>query len=466
MQSSNHVRAHRAENARHPVIVATFLLCVGSALNCSTDAAAPSEPYGAIANAAGGANTIVVSSAAELVAALSPENAGRKILVRAGSYGIAQLLTVPDGVTLEGEGVMQFDGDGVPTGFASGTRTTVTMTANTPGNLLTLGDRVTVRRLEIADLPGRAGHVIAVVSRDAGDRVSATIAESEIHNPSPAAFYGLAVITNNLNLGADPPPHEGATLTARMVRSVIRAPVAGGGVFAFNFAPRGRISITLAGNAIGGGINANGGVSLPDAVHDARVEIESHRNLYRDDRLDPCASARLGWNLTGGSGPPAPLSVAETARNTLRVYSLDDRIEGFTRAILATGSRRFFPLPIAGPSTDNTLDLELVGGRISTPSCAGAPFVRDLDLAGAFAANDALFPGDGNRLRALVRGVTGSGPRFNQYANARGPSGSLPLALQGSGNRLTVIGSPQAFARTNRAIDPAPGAEFFSSAGK
>lgn len=436
--------------------------------SCQESTQAISDP--ADLQAAGnltGNRTIVVSSSAELVAALTPENAGRRILVGAGTYAIDAPLTVPDGATLEGEGVMLFDGDGLPTGFAAGARTTLSMTTNVAGDMLTLGDGVTIRGLEIADLPGRAGNVVAVVSRDAGDRVSATISECEIVNPNPiqgAIGHGLVILTLNPNLGADPPPHEGAVITARMVRSLIRTPEGGGGVFAFNRAAQGKVSVTLAGNVVSGGIIANGGVSLPDAVHDSEVGIESHRNLYRDESADPCAVVRLGWNLTGGSGPPFPLTVPGTARNTLRMQSLDDRVERFARAVLATGSRRFFPSPIAGPSTDNSLELKLLGTRISTPSCGGAPFVADLVLAAANAPFDALFPGDGNELRAIVRGVTGSGPRFNRYTDAEGPSGPLPQELQGSENRLRIAGSPEAFDRTNQGIDPRPGAEHFTGA--
>jgi hypothetical protein len=234
-------------------------------------------------------------------------------------------------------------------------------------------------------------------------------------------------------------------------------------VFAFNFAARGSVSVKLTGNIVVGGLVANGGVSLPDAVHDSRVGIESNGNLYRYDSPDACATPHFGWNLTGGSGPPVPLPVPETARNSLRVHSVDDRIEGFTTGVVASGSRRFFPSPIAGPSTDNSVDLQLLGSRISTPACGGAQFVADLDLAGAFAGDDALFAGDGNSLRAVIRGVTGSGARFNSYARSDGPSGPQPPALQGS-NSIEIVGSPEAFAGTNQHLDPAPVPEYFSSA--
>jgi hypothetical protein len=417
-------------------------------------------------------NTITVASAAELIAALSPENAGRRILVRAGAYAIDQPLTVPDGATLEGEGVMQFDGTGLPTGFAAGTRTTLSMATNSPGFMLTLGDGVTIRGLEIADVAGRAGNVVAVLSRAPGDRLSASIIECELVNPNaiggssvfegPTGF-GLMVLTRNVNRGADPPPHAGAAPTVRMVRSLIRSPAAGGSLFAFNYAPHGTVTVTLEGNVIGGGLGANGGVSNTDAVHDSETRIKSHRNVYRFDGADPCASAQFAWNIAGGGGPPAPLSVPETARNTLTVYSLDDRIEGFPRAILARGGVRQFGLPIAGPSSDNSIELKLLGGTITTPEC---PNSADIILAAANSASATLFPGDGNRVRALIRGVTGSGLRLNRYGNATvAGGGALPPELQGSNNRVEIIGSPTAFAQTNRQIEPAPAAEFFTGGG-
>jgi hypothetical protein len=197
-------------------------------------------------------------------------------------------------------------------------------------------------------------------------------------------------------------------------------------------------------------------------VHDSRTTIHSRRNLYRDDSPDPCISRHLGWNVTGGSGTPAPLPLPETARNSFSLRSLHDRIEGFTTAILAVGGRRFFAASIAGPTTANSVDLALIGTTVSTPACAGTLPVADFRLAGALVSSASLVPGDGNTLRAVMRGVTASGPRSNVYATVLGPAGPLPPELQGTGNRLHIVGSPRAFARANRGIDPAPGAEFFT----
>lgn len=116
-------------------------------------------------------NTVTVTTTAELLAALSPENAGRRILLRSGTYDIDRPLTIPDGITPEGEGTMHPDGAGFPTGFGSSVHVTLQMTANVPDDMLTLGDGVTLRRLEVVDRTGRSGNVVAVYSRRPGDQV-------------------------------------------------------------------------------------------------------------------------------------------------------------------------------------------------------------------------------------------------------------------------------------------------------
>jgi hypothetical protein len=405
-------------------------------------------------------NTLIVTTADELVAALAPENAGRRILVRSGVYDIHQPLTVPDGVTLEGEGTMLTDNEGLPLGFGSDAHATLRMMTNVAGDVLTLGNGVTIRRLEIDDLTGRSGNVVAIYSRSPGDTVAANIVESEIVNAN-STFYGLYMQTRNLNLGNAPAPHEGAELDVRMTKSLLRSSAGGRGVFAFNFAPQAKVALTLTGNVLGG-ITANGGVSLPDAVHDSEVQIESHGNIYRNEVSALCSPSAIGWNLTGGSGAPVPVAVSETSRNTLSMHSVGDRIDGFTTAVLGGGGRRYFGAPLAGPTNDNTLNLDLIGTALSTPSCGGATFIRDLDLKGAFSASSTLTPGNGNVLHAVIRNVTGSGSRYNFYADAGESSTPLPAATAGTGNRLEIVGNSASFARTNRNIDPAPDAVFFT----
>lgn len=455
------------------IAVALFAIATTS---CTMDEANPTEPVnaepGRRASSSIDPTAIVVTNSAELEGALTPANAGRIIHVRAGLYNLSTLLEVPDGVTLEGEGLMEFGEAKLPTGFAAGTRTTLRMTSNVAGNILTLGNGVTVRRLAVEDLAGRTGNTIGILSRTAGDSIYATLEENEIINPNSHAVVpagpagcGVAIVTQNPNMGSAPPPHDGSALNVRITRSLIRSATTGTGcgVFAFNFSSLSSASVALTGNVVGGGMIASGGVSRPDAVHDSRTEIQSTRNLYRNESPNPCAPARLGWNLQAGAGTPAPIVTAATERNSLRVHSQGDRIEGFTTGIFAAGGRRFFASPTAGPSSGNTADLQLIGTSVTTPaSCNAGTLVADFRLAGSIVANSSLVSGNDNTLRVLMRGVTGSGIRSNLYADVLGPTAPVSGALQGIGNRLEINGSPRAFEQTNTSIAPAPAAEFFT----
>jgi hypothetical protein len=424
----------------------------------------------------------VIANSADLMAALVPANAGRRIRLRAGTYDVDRTLTVPDGMIIEGAGIMRFDGDGRPDGFDEATRTTIRMSAAAAGDMLTLGHGVTLRRLEIADLAGRTGNVVAVLSRLPHDSVSVTMEETVILNPNVFSIgasgplgRALFIMTRNPNLGADPLPDSASAIAVRIVRSLVRAPAGGGGFFAYNFAANSTITLDIARSVIGGSNEANGGVSRPDAVHDSRVRLLSEGNLYRNEWGDACAAPLRGWNLTGGSSTPVPIEGSAVAqRNELLVRSVDDRLTGFTSAILATASRRFFPDPIGAAPADNRLVLQLAGTTIETPDCesvgrtteAGVATdqlepVRDLTLVGAWVANDGLAAGSGNILRAELTGVVASGLRANRYMDAGGQSGPLAALLAGRGNRLEVAGDSAQFARDNTGIDPAPAARFF-----
>jgi serine/threonine protein kinase len=428
-------------------------------------------------------NTATISNSAELLAALVPANKGRHIRLRAGSYSVSKPLIVPDGMTLEGEGVMQFTPAGLPSGFGEAAHTTLKMAANVDGDILTLGNGVTVRNIEIVDFAGRSGNVVAVVSRHPGDSISATIENVVMVNPNPLVIgaggtmgRGLLIITRNLNMGADPPPDTGSVIAVRMLRSLVRSSSGGGGFFAYNFAARSRISLEIVRSVISGSSEANGGVSRPDAVHDSQVSVTSVSSVYRNEWANPCASPLLGWNLTGGSAMPLPVAVPPTTKNKLTVRSLNDRIENFTTGLLATGSRRFYAAPLNAPPRDNHIELQLTGTTIVTPACApantsisntGAPAVgeaaaTDIRLIGAWVANNAASAGDNNTVRAELRGVTGSGVRSNTYLHsAAGPRLPLPH-LRGTGNKVELVGDLQSFIRANRRIDPAPPASFFT----
>jgi hypothetical protein len=414
------------------------------------------------APAAAGAEEIIVDTSAELAAALSPGNAGQTIHVRAGDYVVGQPLVVPDGATLVGDGVMAYDADGLPSGLASGTRTTLRAAATLAGDIVTLGNGSAISGVAVEDVPGRlGGNLVVVSSRAPGDVVSATLLECELHNPNGSgialegpANRGLLVVTRNPRLLSPAAPHDGATVAVSMSRSIVRSPGNGSGVFAINFAPRAQVSVALERNVVGGGLDAAGGVSRPAQVVDSTTTISSRRNLYRSDRAGEEAAV-FGWALSGGSGPPFPAPAGETARNTMTMQSVDDRIEGFLVAIYARGAMRFFGPPLSGPSNDNQTSVQLHGTRLDSV------FV-DLWLFGAESTSQTLAPGDGNGLRVLARGVTGSGARDNFYADAIGPFDVLSPDFAGAGNRLEVVGHPDAFATTSDAIVPSPPANFFT----
>jgi hypothetical protein len=402
------------------------------------------------------AATVVVTTSAELEAALVPANAGAQIFVMEGEYQVSNPLTVPDGTILSGEGVMGFDGSGLPTGIAPSGRTVLRASATLAGDILTLGNGSTLRNLVIEDVVGRvvAGNPVAVVSRSAGDFISATITQCEIFNPNPSGGpppgptgRGVTVVTRNPNLGLDPPPHEGSVLQLEMTQSIVRSPGGGDALFAINFASHSQIGLDLESNVIGGLLGASGGVGRPDAVTGASVIIQSRRNLYRSDSPGPTTT---GWQLLGGADAPSPfvVSVASTF-NSLRIHSKNDTIEGFAIGIAAVGGRRI-GAP-SGPISSNSVAMNLLGTRIMTTAA-------DLRLSGARSLVPGVFPDEGNTLHVVVHQASGSGLRANVYGDAFPvPPGSL-----GAGNRLEIVGNVNAFDRTNENFSPAPAAEFFT----
>jgi hypothetical protein len=370
---------------------------------------------------------------------------------------VSQALTVPDDATLAGEGVMSFDESGLPTGFEASGRTVLRATVALAGDVLTLGHGSAVKDLVIEDIVGRpvAGNPVAVVSRGAGDFISATIAQCEIINPNPALATpasptgrGVAVVTRNPNLGLDPPPHEGAVLQLKMTQSIVRSPGGGDGVFAINFASHSQIGLDLESNVIGGTVGGSGGVGRPDAVTGAGMLIQSSRNLYRSDSPGPTT---IGWQLLGGAdAPPSPLFVSGASTfNWLHIHSNNDRIEGVAIGIAAIGGRRIRTL--SGPISSNRVEMNLLGTRVVTTTA-------DLRLSGARSLVDGVFPDEGNTLHLVVHQASGSGPRLNVY----GDSFPLPGGSLGAGNRLEIVGNANAFDRTNENFIPAPAAEFFT----
>jgi hypothetical protein len=415
------------------------VLAVAAAIGSGVAAGAPMSAQGKA--------PIVVGNVSELQAALVPANAGRLIVVRAGTYGVSSPLLVPDGATLAGEGVML--GDALPTGFAPGTRTLIRALPVFSGDILQLGNGSSLSDLTLEDSAGRSGNAVGVRSREPGDTVSASISECEIATPNPASAViagptgrAVAVLTQNPGLGAAPPPHEGAHLDLLIRRSIVRAPGGGSAVFAVNFASNAEIDLQLYENVLVGALDAVGGVARPDAVSFASTTIDSHDNSY--------VSNDVAWSLHGGASAPIPIVTAPTSSNALNLRSVGDRVEAARIAVFAIGGQR--SMTVGGLVSDNTLDMKVRGLSLSTPSGAS-----DLVLAGAFPGGE-FPPGDRNTLTVDIRDSSGSGPRANFYRDTL--AAVLP-EYAGVGNRLHVAGTLLAFVRDNPGIDPAPGAEFF-----
>ena len=399
---------------------------------------------------------IIVSDVEGLHAALAPENAGRRIVLLKGHYFVHGPLVVPDGATLDGEGVMQ--GRGLPDGFAVGTETTITPDPSTPfaGDILTLGHHSRLRSLIVEDIKGRTGNVVAVRSRAPGDTVSASIVQCEILNPNlagagPDGPLGRAVValTSNRAFGAGPPPDEGAEVTATLTQSIVRSTAGSTAIFAINFASHGSVTVIATTNRIFGSFEVTAGVSRPEEVTGASLTVLSDGNIY-----SALGGTAVGWTIDGGSSAPIPGFVAPGASgNVLRFTSINDRIEGFQTGIAATAAKRHNST--SGANSNNFVDFRAIQLQLETDATKQG--AADLILFAAHA--DGAYPtGDNNRLRVTMIGVSGSGQRANQYANEVGPTGPQLLGID---NKLEIVGDANAFDRINRDIVPAPGAEFF-----
>ena len=139
----------------------------------------------------------------------------------------------------------------------------------------------------------------------------------------------------------------------------------------------------------------------------------------------------------------APLIAEETLNNKLSMHSVDDRIEGFARAIVASGGRR-----MSAAGRRHCLERDGTDPRGYPPvvHSVGFQFVRSEEPHGR--VNDC-------ELRVTMHNVIGSGPRTNTYVDAN--------SNLGIGNRLIISGSLNAFSHTNQAILPMPGEQFFTA---
>ena len=407
--------------------------------------------------------TRTVRNVAELRAALDGGVAATTVRLLAGDYPLDRPLVVPDGVLLEGIGTMAVR-DGRAAGFDAGPVTVIRAARSFDGDLVTLGNDARVRSLLLLDqTPSRGaalrqGNVVALVSRSAGDRLSARIEDCEIVSGGAMGVttrgpvgHGIVVLTRSPSLGESGQPHVGSTVSLHLSRSRVQA--RGASLFVVNFASRSEIEVTLEGNLMAGPIVASGGASRPQLVSGSRVHLHSSGNLYQhsDEGEDS-----FGWMLYGGSTPHLPsLATPGPRDNELSMQSNGDRIEGFRIGVLAGGARRRYE--IAGPPIDNRARLDLVDLSISTHGD------RPLGVAlhGAIAGEGDVaiagpgFPaGEGNVLWARMRSMRVDEPQVgNRYSATFGDPRMDPAA---GTNRLVLAGTAEDFARDNPGFPPPP----------
>ena len=274
--------------------------------------------------------SIVVTTSAELVAALTANPGDQTIYVQRGTYLLDHAIQVPDNTALIGEGTMLYDDSGLPAGFVPESRTVIAAVSGVAGDFVTLGDGASLQGLVIQDVvrPGLiGGSVVVVSSRKPSDSVSVKVAECDIVNPNSLAGPGangpvgrglLVQTRNRLSLGGAA-PHEQSLVSVHLTQSIIRSPGGGDAIFAINFTSGSRIELHLRRNVIGK-LGANGGVSRPDSTVAATTLIQSLGNLYRADSPTPTS---IGWQINGGSDAPmiAPLIAEATLNNKLSLHS-------------------------------------------------------------------------------------------------------------------------------------------------
>jgi hypothetical protein len=120
--------------------------------------------------------SIVVTTTAQLLAALEPHPGELTVFVQRGTYQINHAIEVPDNTALIGEGLMEFDPSGLPAGFVPDSRTVIVATTGVVGDFVSLGNGVSLRGLVIQDVirpTATGGAVVAIRSREPRGRPGA-----------------------------------------------------------------------------------------------------------------------------------------------------------------------------------------------------------------------------------------------------------------------------------------------------
>jgi len=423
---------------------------------------------------AGSNRPLVVATTAELVAAMSPKNAGRTILIKAGIYYPKAPLLVPSRAKVRGEGVMKLDSAGIPIGFVSGTETVIRPVANPspigPSNpyfgkwILQLSDGASIQGITIDNkLEGSNSLRIFAVGREL---VRAGIVECEIHGPGGPGVVDGRPVGRPIYISSGSLPSPGVdpqgdpTVEVHLKRSIVDAHGGDQALFVINHETRGQVNFFLSNNHVRNGFEGLDAVAAASRneqpVNGASMTIFSRRNVYQGfGDLD----FSIGLSANGGSPAPAPGTTVGASDNQLRLSSFQDTIQDVTVGVFARAAQRLDAEQ--EESNDNHTDLILIGTDIATVGFVLPPpdpptLVPASDLVLCATSPFGDFPaGSGNVLRVLGRQLLGSGQRDNVYGLR------CDLNPDDNGNSLEFVGSLNSWLRTNESIDPAPAEEFF-----
>ncbi len=432
---------------------------------------------------AGSKKDLLVSTTAELVAAMNPQNAGRTIRIKPGTYCPNAPLTLPEGSRVIGAGKMEYD-DGLPSEFREGTvshiipadggkQCPVEQGFFAGNSVISLTDGSSLQGVKISiDLT--VGYTFAantvVIHARGGQTIQTLISECDIQARSgpfvivpPGIPAGRAI---QLMTGDGPPNHDlpgDPKIRAVISRSIIRGnnTVA---IFNGHWESKGETFLALQGNVfkeanwsldLVGGISRNA-LGVANVVEGAATEVLSIGNLYQGVGVDS-----TGWLLTAGATGPQP-GAPDSNHNHVTMTSFNDRIENVGIGINARAAFRRSPLQ--GYLHDNTTDLQIIGTEISTLTTDDPNFsTADLAFCPVAAQGSALKVdkvGDRNWVYVSALGLNGSGTRGNLYEYFAGICGFMDST--GDDNGLVFWGNLKLWQILNKNIDPDPPAELFS----
>ncbi len=432
---------------------------------------------------AGYKKDLVVSTTAELVAAMNPQNAGKTIRIQAGTYCPNAPLTLPEGSRVLGGGKMEYE-NGLPEGFRAGTATEIIPAdggKQCPAEQGFFSGNWVIRLTDGSSLEGvkisidlTAGYTFAantvIIHAKGGQTIRTSMSECDIQARSgpfsivpPGIPAGRAI---QIMTGDGPPNHDlpgDPKIRAVISRSIIRG---SNTVALFNgqWESKGDVFLALHDNVfkeanwsldlVGGISRIAGGVT--NVAEGTVTEVLSIGNLYQG-----VGESSTGWLLTAGANGPPPGSPSSN-HNSLTITSLNDRIENVGIGLNARAA--FRRSPAHGYVNDNTTDLQMIGTTISTLTTQDPnSFTADLvfcPVAGQGSAFTVDKVGDGNWVYVSALGLDGSGVRDNLYEYFAGICGFMDST--GDDNGLTFWGNLKLWNVLNKNIDPDPPAELFS----